>query len=143
MAESLDDEGYPVPACACHPDREPFAACMHCGITVCKACAIMSGEGYVCPACDEALSGRDAEHLSAEAASLAGLARRARLCGLVGLIPVLGAPVAAAAIVLSAVVLRRRAALRKPRGGEVLSLILGAAGLALTAVAVVLYVTNR
>jgi len=132
VVEELDAEGIPIPTCAWHPDRRPIAACVHCGRTVCKECAVRAPEGYLCPECPPAAdgggTGRD---LVAPADPVAAWAR---LLGLVGLVPLIGAPGALAAVGL-AVAAHRRA--RKPsaarRSSAVVSLVLGLLGLAGTA----------
>ena len=126
MNARIDAEGYPVPTCAWHPEREPIAVCVHCGRPICRECARTAAEGYICRECEPA-GGTPVAGM----ARLDALAAWARLSGWVGLVPLVGVPGALAAAVLAAAALRRaRKGTAPVRPSPLISLALGLAGLA-------------
>ena len=141
MDAKLDPEGFPLPRCAWHPDRRPVAACVHCGRTVCEACATLGPEGYRCPECPPA--GEETGARAGPALALADpVAAAARLFALIGLVPLIGALGALAAIGLAVIALRQRRHPGLPvrRGASapspIITMVLGLLGLAGTAVVI-------
>lgn len=140
MAGAADAEGFPVPKCAWHPDRAPIAACVRCGRVMCRACASMGAEGYVCPECGATCgaSDRAAANVGEDRARSAAR-RRTRQLALLGLVPVIGAPAALAAVLIGGADLRQAA---NDRRGLLLSCALGLVGLLASAVIVGIYLTR-
>ena len=125
--DAVDAEGYPLPFCAWHADRRPVAACVRCGRTMCAACATRSADGYRCPECVRLPGAAEPAAADPGTAPAARAVQARCLMAYLGLVPVLGAPAAAAAVVLALADLKRR---RGTAARSLVSLVLGLAGLA-------------
>ena len=129
MNARLDAEGYPVPTCVWHPEREPIAVCVHCGRAICRECARTAAEGYICPECRPTGT-------VPEVAGMNPLAAWARLAAWLGLVPLVGIPGALGAIALAIFAIRRRGRTAGPLSpSPLISLMLSALGLAASGLA--------